>query len=185
MMPLIMFEEEKTSLGELDETELSLAVKHLDGESFEDIFEECVGEGEEPPAWLLKWSEFWSWEPLFTIGGLDPLSMSCYLIEDSSCDEFWICDKGCDDQPVIMNVPTDSGDPSVEDVSNAAIAYLRKAGDAMLYGDLSIDSPTWLPREQMKDFMSKMMEENDVNTAGGEEELNLEEWLDREYGSSN
>lgn len=178
-----MFEEEKKSLGDLDDAELGFIVKHLDGESLEDLFEEYLGEGEEPPTWLLEWSDFLSWEPLFSIEGLDPLSMSCYLIEDSSSDEFWFCDMGCDDQPVIMKVPNDSGTPTVEEVCEIALAYLQDAGDSMLYGDLSIESPTWLPRDQMRDFMRKMMEENEVYTAGGDDELSLESWLDREYGT--
>jgi hypothetical protein len=88
-----MFEQEKQSLGQLDDSELGIIVKHLDGEPLEDLFEEYLGEGEEPTTWLDDWSGYWSWEPLFSIDGLDPLSMSCYLIEDSSCDEYWFCEQ--------------------------------------------------------------------------------------------
>lgn len=73
---------------------------------------------------------------------------------------------------------------SSDDVCKGVIGFLDSTGDAVLNGNFSIHSRKWLPRDQMKSFMERKMDECKVYTAGGEKELSLEAWLTREYSAA-
>ncbi len=177
-----MFETKKTSLGELDEYELAFAVKHMSGMPWEELFEDLDPDMPEAPPWLVDWSEGWSRDAIFTVDDMEPMWMSCYIITDSSNGEFWFCDESVDEQTVLIPIPATSGELTIEAVSKVALDYLHKAGDFMLYGNFSIESPEWLPLDVMKRFMARKMEEHNVAKIAGSKSLTLDEWLVREYG---
>lgn len=177
-----MFETKKTSLGDLDEGELSFAVKNMGGDSWEELFEDLDPDMPVAPDWLVKWSEDWSKDALFSVDEMDPLWMSCYVISDRSNGEFWLCDESVDDNTVLIRIPSQSGKLTVDAVSKVALDYLDDAGDFMLYGNFTIDSPEWLPLEAVKPFMERKMKEYGVASLHGKDHLALDAWLVREYG---
>lgn len=177
-----MFETKKTSLGDLDECELGFALKNMSGIPWEELFEDFDPDMPNAPDWLVKWSEYWIKEAIFTVDEMDPMWMSCYVISDRSSTEFWFCDESIDNQSVLIRIPTSSGELTVDAVSKVALDYLDDAGDFMLYGNFMIDAPEWLPLEVIKPFMEQKMKEYGMKSLQGKKDFSLESWLKREYG---
>ena len=170
-----MFEEQQNSLGDLDGYDAYGAIKFLKGESWEDIFE---GFEENPPEWLLKWSEDWSADEIFTIDDIDPLIGEYLLVFDESTQEVWAGIHQGDDVAVFQKIPTDCANPDHEVVCDFFLKKLEEIGDYIVYRNLTVESPEWIPREKMEAFLVASLK-----TLGQSKlyELTLEEWLEREY----
>jgi hypothetical protein len=175
-----MFDDPKTSLGQLDESEQLWAFRFMQGESWADQFE-CLDEevGSKPPDWLMKWSDSWTAEPVLTIDDLDPLIGEYVLVVDGTNDEVWAAIHQGDDQVVLERVPVERSEPTCNEVCDFFLKQLEQIGDAVFAGNMTIDAPRWLPRDRMEAFLIRRMKELGRNTMHG---LTLEKWLQREYG---
>lgn len=180
-----MFDDKKTSLGDLDECERIWVYDYLHGTSWEEQFE-CLDDEEEkvPPAWLVEWSKSWRTDYLFDLDAEDlDVMAECMLIYDSNnSKEVWVGmlqDCSGDRFFCIEPLPASKGIPDANAVCDYCTQFLSKIGDYPFIGDLSIHSQQWLPKDDVEKFMMKQMKDIGADRLHG---LTLSEWLDREYG---
>jgi hypothetical protein len=175
-----MFDESKTSVGDLDEGEQLWAFRFLRGDAWDWQFE-CLDEqeGNKPPDWLVRWSDSWQAEPMVTIDDLDPLIAEYLLVVDTSNNEVWAGIHQGDDQVMFERVPVEGSEPACNEVCDFLLKQLEQIGGAVFTGNMKVDAPRWLPRDRMEAFLIRRMKELGRNTMHG---LTLEKWLQREYG---
>ena len=174
-----MFDEPKTSLGDLDEGERTWAFRFLNDEPWDEQFE-CLesDEGTIPPEWLINWSDSWDAELVMTIDDVDPLIGEYLFVIDKSNNEAWAAIHQGDDQVVFKRVPVDGANPDKTTVCDFFLGELKKVGNCPFFGNLTIDAPRWLPCERVEVFLKKRMNQLNEKKMG---KLTLEQWLKREY----
>jgi hypothetical protein len=178
-----MFDEPKTSLGDLDEYERGWMLSFLRGTSWEELFEE-LGDGSAPPSWLVEWSANWVADSIFTMDEMDPYWCEGHLVTDKSTRESWVVVIEPDETITCFeHVPVMNRKPVAESVWPIALKYLRSIGDFPILGHFTIN-PLWLPRSVMTDFMTSTMWEAGLNCLENDQSLMLEQWLRREYDGS-
>jgi hypothetical protein len=173
-----MFETKKTSLEQItDPLEIEAISTFLQDNPWDESFEpEDI-----PPKWLLDWSESWDVEWLWGVE-LGEVYGNGYLIHDRSTDETFFTDLHPDGCCGFEKFDTPTKSLSVKDVCDQTFKYWRDVmTDTLVFGDVTINEPKWLPRNEVKAFMQKLMDDNDMDTTG---DLSLDEWLDREYGDA-
>jgi len=171
-----MFEQQKNSLGALDGFDSYWAFSFLKGESCEEQFESFNAV---PPEWLLSWARQWRGIDIFTIDDIDPLIGEYLLVFDESSGEVWAGIHQGDDVAVFKKIPTTTANPDREVVSDFFLKELERIGDCIMYGNLTVESPEWIPREKMEAFLKDQMRNLNQTTLHG---LKLEQWLTREFG---
>jgi len=174
-----MFDEPKTSLGDLEEDERTWAFMFLKGESWDEQFE-CLeaDEGTIPPEWLINWSASWDAEFVMTIDDVDPLIGEYLLVIDKSNNEAWAAIHQGDDQVAFTRVPVDGANPDKTTVCDFFLGELEEVGSCTFVGNLTINASRWLPRERVEVFLRDRMNQLNEEKMGN---LTLEQWLKREY----
>jgi hypothetical protein len=170
-----MFEEEKTSLDQFsDVQEIEAISLFLQDNPWEDEYEP----DEMPPKWLIDWSKNWEAECLWTMD-LGQIFGSGYLIHDRLTDETFFTDLHPEGCCGFEKFDTPTSSLTVDEVCGQTFTYWREImTDTLLFGDVSIHAPKWLPKSLVRVFMKELMTANSKYSTGG---LGLEEWLDREY----
>lgn len=174
-----MFEKKTSSLGTLNDCEQGWVFSFLRGSSWEELFA-SLDEDETPPNWLIEWSQSWKTEDVFTINDIDPYIGEYCIITDGVAKEVWAAIHQGDDTVTFKPIPATNGKPDPATLCSFFLQELESIGDYPFIGDFTMGSPKWLPRERMEDFLRRRMKELGKQKMHG---LNLEEWLDREYGN--
>lgn len=147
-----MFDQPKTSLGDLDEHERGWMLSFLRGTSWEELFE-SLGDGSAPPSWLVGWSANWEADSIFTIDEMDPYWSEAFLVTDSSNGECWFVVEECGESfAAFARISTADRIPSHEAVASAAVEYMRGIGDFPVIGRLQIN-PVWIPPPVMEEIL--------------------------------
>jgi len=147
-----MFDEPKSSLGDLNECERSWIMAFLKRTPWEELFE-SLDDASAPPSWLVEWSANWRADPIFTIDEIDPLWSEAFLVTDSSNGECWFVVEECGESfAEFARISAADGMPSHEAVASAVLKYMRAIGDYPILGRLQIN-PAWIPPPVMKEIM--------------------------------
>lgn len=176
-----MFDEPKTSLGDLDQYERGWMLSFLRGTSWEESFE-SLEDGSTPPSWLVEWSANWVADSIFTMDEMDPYWCEGHLVTDKSTMESWVVVVEPDETIACFErVPGTNRKPCLQSVWPIALRYLASIGSFTILGHFTIN-PSWLPCPVMKDFMTTALGEAGQTCMQGDPSLTLEKWLQREYG---
>ena len=169
-----MFDEPKTSLGDLDEDERGWMLVFLNGTPWEELFE-SLGGGSAPPSWLVEWSANWVADSIFTIDEMDPYWCDGLLVTDSSNAERWLVVEECDETFSVFERITED-----RAIAQSALNYLKGFGHFPILGRLQIN-PVWMPLPRMRAYMKDAMQDAGQTYLQGDPNLTLEQWLKREY----
>jgi hypothetical protein len=173
-----MFETKKVSLAEFADP---LEIEGISTFLQDNPWDESFDPEDMPPEWLLDWSESWEVEYLWGLD-LGEVYGNGYLIHDRSNDETFFSDLHQDGCCGFVKFDRPTQSLSVKEVCDQTFKYWEEVmNDTLLYGDVTINEPKWLPREKVKAFMIQLMAKNDMETTG---DLSLDDWLDREYGAA-
>ena len=174
-----MFEERKTSLGQLNQYERGRMYSFLNGISWEELFEDEDGTLE---PWLVEWSATWSMEPLYTIDQTDPYSHDGFVIHDGSVNEYWFLVAESEGPNVFAQIPNPTGDLTPESAWPEVAACLGSLGSFLLGSHFTVHDASLLPVEPIRDLLMRLMAESACTTLEFNDNLTLDAWIKREYG---
>ncbi len=174
-----MFDEPKTSLGQLDEYEREWMYSFLTGTSWEELFEEEDGM---PKPWLVKWSAKWSMKPLYTVDETDPYSHDGFVIIDESVNEYWFLVAESDGPNVFAPIPNPTGALTPESAWPVVADCLESLGSFLLGAHFAVYDTSLLPVAPMRELLVRLMAESGFTTLEYDDHLTLDVWIEREYG---
>ena len=177
-----MFDDTKTSLGHLDEYEFENLVGIVEDKNLDEWFEEYYFDEPDdlkqtPPDWLRKWT-----------GSLEISSLSTL-----DCGNVWsfekiICDNGANESYLFSKYPDNTLRRELLPVGSSGLTadlvwpHVRRVfdeyGKSLLYGDLTIQCASLLPRKFVEAYLTEKMKQFGLSEVGGK---NLGSWLESNY----
>ena len=174
-----MFEKRVRSLRDLTDCELRWAIDFLNGTPWAEQFDEFEDLGP-PPMWLIDWSATWERSSIYFLVA-DPFYEHGHLVNDRGADEVWFVIEGEDNTAkCVAQVLTSVSPPIANTVCPVVLRHLDALASAAIDYHFVVN-PKWLPREEMRTLLRRVMCENNVACLECDTNLTLDRWLQREY----